>query len=80
MADQERRKYKRYECALQVALQGAGKVTELNTANVSHHGAFVITDSPADLRSLVKLSFHVPGGELVDIMAMVAHHTSLPSE
>lgn len=80
MADQERRKYTRYDCALQVALQGAGKVIELNTANVSHHGAFIITDSPPDLRSLVKLSFHVPGGELVDIMAMVAHHTSLTTE
>ena len=80
MSEAERRKYKRHPCALQVALQGAGKISELTTANVSHHGAFVITDSPPDQRSLIKLSFHVPGGELVDVMAMVAHHTSLPGE
>ena len=79
MAD-ERRKYKRHPCALQVALQGAGKISELTTANVSHHGAFVITDSPADLRSLIKLTFHVPGGEQVDVMAMVAHHTSVATD
>ena len=80
MSDSERRKYTRHGCALQVALQGSGKILELNTANVSHHGAFVITDSPPDLRNLVKLSFHVPGGEIVDVMAMVAHHTSVPSD
>lgn len=80
MSESERRKYRRHACTLQVALQGAGKISELATANVSHHGAFIITDSPSDLRSLIKLSFHVPGGELVDVMGMVAHHISVAGD
>ena len=80
MKDSERRKYKRHPCSIQVALQGAGKISELVTANVSQHGAYVVTDSPSDKRSLIQLTFHVPGGEVVDVMAMVAHHSTVVSD
>lgn len=46
---------------------------ELMTNDVSFRGAFLRTDAPPALRQLVKVSFLMPGGEIVSAHAMVVH-------
>jgi Tfp pilus assembly protein PilZ len=68
----ERRRYPRLPCAVQVQLKDRRNTSELISADVSRHGAFVVTDSPRPERELVQLSFQLPDVGSVDVLGMVA--------
>jgi Tfp pilus assembly protein PilZ len=68
----ERRRYPRLPCAVQVQLKDRRNTSELLSADVSRHGAFVVTDSPRPERELVQLSFQLPDVGRVDVLGMVA--------
>lgn len=73
----ERRKHQRIDCAIPVTLQEGSRSRDLLTGNVSRHGAYLLTDTPSSQRQLIKLTFMIPGSEPVDLMAVVAHCTSV---
>jgi Tfp pilus assembly protein PilZ len=68
----ERRRYPRLPCAVQVQLKDRRNTSELISADVSRHGAFVVTDSPRPERELVQLSFQLPDAGSVEVLGMVA--------
>jgi hypothetical protein len=53
--------------------RGKAESVDLFTQDVSFRGAFVRTDAPPALRQLVKVSFQLPGGQVVSGHAMVVH-------
>jgi len=68
----ERRRYPRFVTALPVLVKERQGAAQLLTADVSRHGAFILTDSPWPERELVMLSFQLPDGEPLELMGMVA--------
>jgi len=68
----ERRRYKRIDCAISVVLKDRRGNMEMLTANISRHGAFILTDCPRENRELVQLCFKLGDYGDVDVMCMVA--------
>jgi c-di-GMP-binding flagellar brake protein YcgR len=68
----DRRRYPRHRCAVHVRIKDRRNASELVSADVSRHGAFVVTDSPRPTRELVSLSFQLPEEGDVEVLGMVA--------
>lgn len=73
----DRRRFPRFAAQIGVVLRRRSGEERLTTADVSRHGAFVRSASPAPLRQVVQLRFSLPGIGDVDVMCMVAR--SLPA-
>ena len=67
----ENRRFPRYVAAISVSARRKNIYDALTTADVSRHGAFVLTDAPRGERELVQLIFRTPHGD-VEAMCMVA--------
>lgn len=72
MADEKRRDI-RYPARIMAQVVRRGERVELLTNDVSYRGAFIRTDSPPQLRQLVKVTFSLPDGRSVSAHAMVVH-------
>ncbi len=68
----EKRRYERHRVSLPVEIIFRNSSSFAVTANISRHGAYLRTDSPAPERQLVKLSFKLPHGQELDVMGMVS--------
>lgn len=69
----EHRRDKRFAAHIVAKFVRRGETVELLTSDVSFRGAFLRTDSPPELRQLVKVAFALPSGEIVAGHAMVVH-------
>jgi len=69
-----RRRFKRIDCGLNVILKDQRGTHELQTSNVSLHGVHVITDHPPPIRQLVQLDIDLGSYGEVEVMGMVAWH------
>lgn len=67
----ERRRFPRYDVEVKAILRKKGGDVHLLTVDVSRHGAFLRTETPAPVRQLVQVRFRLPDGE-IDAMCMVA--------
>lgn len=73
VGEDNKRRELRYPARIVAQVSRRGENVELLTNDVSFRGAFIRTDAPPTLRQLVKVSFRMPGGELVSAHAMVVH-------
>lgn len=73
MGDDDKRREARFPARIVARVVRRNQNVELITNDVSFRGAFLRTDAPPALRQLVKVSFQMPGGELVSAHAMVVH-------
>ena len=69
-----RRRFKRIDCGLNVTLKDQRGTHELQTSNVSLHGVHIITDHPPPMRQLVQLNIDLGSFGAVEVMGMVAWH------
>lgn len=67
----DRRRFPRFDVAVQVIVRKKTGDTHLVTGDVSRHGAFIKSDTPLPLRQLVQVRFRLPDGDC-DAMCMVA--------
>jgi Tfp pilus assembly protein PilF len=75
----ERRRFSRHMCALPVELEERGQSIRMVTADISRHGAFLLTDSPRHTTELLRLRFDLGDHGHIEVMAQVARHVP-PSE
>lgn len=73
VGEENKRRELRFPARIVARVLRRGENAELITNDVSFRGAFLRTDAPPALRQLVKVSFDLPGGELVSAHAMVVH-------
>ena len=73
MAEDDKRREPRYPARIVARVVRRGESVELMTNDVSFRGAFLRTDAPPALRQLVRVSFALPGGVVVQGHAMVVH-------
>ncbi len=73
MVEASRRFEERYKIALPVRLTTGRRTVHLATDDVSYHGLFLRTDTPPDLRELVRLSVDLPTGVTVTLHGMAVH-------
>lgn len=73
MSNDDKRREARFPARIVARVVRRAENVELITNDVSFRGAFLRTDAPPALRQLVKVSFVMPGGELVSAHAMVVH-------
>jgi hypothetical protein len=66
----DQRRYQRFTAEISATLRLKDETRELNTVDVSRHGAFFRTTTPRPVRELVQVRFHAPTGD-VDVMCMV---------
>lgn len=69
----ENRRDHRYGAKIVAKVVRRGATIELLTNDVSFRGAFIRTDTPPALRQLVRVTFALPSGEVIEGHAMVVH-------
>lgn len=70
----ERRRFSRHACTLPVELEERGQSVRMVTADISRHGAFVLTDSPRRASELLRLRFDLGDHGHIEVTAQVAWH------
>lgn len=73
IALQTRREHERYSASLKIRLSSLPQLQHQYVANISRGGMFVSTDRPPQLGAAVRLTIELPGGEVVQVGAMVVH-------
>lgn len=76
MPTSERRRFTRIKAAVPVLLVRKQGVEALLTANLSRYGAFIRTDAPCDVGSMVHLRFIPPGEPEFDVVCRVVRARS----